>query len=46
MPLWPPQDMAGYRGSFLTTELMAEYDPLLGWRQRTNPPVNRRNKKR
>jgi hypothetical protein len=37
MPLWPPQDMIGYRASFLTVQhLTGEYDPLLGWRQRAN----------
>src|SRR5262245_5906106 len=37
MPLWPPQDMIGYRASFLTAQsFAAEYDPLLGWRQRAN----------
>lgn len=36
MPLWPPQDMAGRKASFLTTETAAEYDPLLGWRQRAH----------
>jgi len=37
MPLLPPQDMIGYRASFLTAQrLSAEYDPLLGWRPRAN----------
>jgi hypothetical protein len=33
MPLWP-QDMAAHKASFVATETAAEYDPLLGWRQR------------
>jgi hypothetical protein len=40
MPLWPPRDMIGYRASFLTPQrLSGEYDPLLGWRQRSNTRV-------
>lgn len=34
IPFWPPKDMVSYRSSFLHIILAAEYDPLLGWRQK------------
>jgi hypothetical protein len=36
MPLWPPQDMVALKASVLNLSVSAEYDPLLGWRQRSN----------
>lgn len=34
VPLWPLRDMVSYKSSFITTQVAAEYDPLLGWRQK------------
>ena len=36
MPFWPPKDMASYKSSFLSTNVAADYDPLLGWRHKPN----------
>jgi hypothetical protein len=33
-----PIDIIAHKASFVTTEAAAEYDPLLGWRQRANRP--------
>ena len=34
IPVWPLQNIAAYRASYFTTITAAEYEPLLGWRQR------------
>ncbi len=36
IPFWPPQDMVSYKSSFLNSVIAAEYDPLLGWRQKSH----------
>ena len=39
IPIWPPKDMASHKTSFLNIILAAEYDPLLGWRQKPQMSV-------
>ena len=39
IPFWPPKDMVSHKSSFLNIILAAEYDPLLGWRQKPQMSV-------